>query len=111
MLRRVYTFVSTHSRASITDSSASETASRAVAATINGQSGIQCYELTAPDNPKPVFAVLFAGEQQKEQFERLLGPTLALRGLRVNLVHSPDVSESAEQFGTSDFVLDPAPCA
>jgi len=111
MLRRVYTFESRHPGTSVTDSSASEAAARAVAASINGQSGIQCYELTAPDNPKPVFAVLFCGKQQKEQFERLLGPTLALRGLRVNLVHSPDESERAEQFGTSDFVLDPAPCA
>lgn len=111
MLRRVYTFESTHPGTSITDSSASEAAARAVAASIKDQPGILYYELTGPENPKPVFAVLFAGEQQKEQFERLLGPTLALRGLRVNLVHSPSESESAEQFGKSDFVLDPAPCA
>ena len=109
MLRRVYTFESTHAGTSIADSCASDAASKAIGASINEQPGVQCCELTAPGNPKPVFAVLFAGEQEKEQFERLLGPTLALCGLRVNAVHGPGEPESTEPFAEPDLVLAAAP--
>jgi hypothetical protein len=93
MLGRVFMFESDRTQVS-SDSLISETVVSAIETGINELSGIRYWELTAPENPKPVFAILFADEQKKELFEVFFGPVLRLCGLRAHPVRTLEVSEN-----------------
>jgi hypothetical protein len=86
MFGHVYTFESEKPRTSHNELPIDVAAGRAIEAGINGRTEIRYQELTGHDNPRPMFAVIFADPAQQEAFESLFVPALALCGLRIAAV-------------------------
>src|SRR6476659_220624 len=76
--------------------SVSAAAAIALAAAINGQAGIRFEELTEPNNPRPIVAVIFADPFCRQHFDSLIEATLELSGIRAIEVRELEPHASLE---------------
>lgn len=90
MLGRVYTFERDGAE-QVASESVSKTAINAVVAAINDTPGIRYEELTDPDNPRPIIAMLFADSRRMQQFDELVAATLKLSAIKVSVAHAAEL--------------------
>ena len=95
MLGRIYTF----ERASdFVKTKVSASAMEAMEHAVQARASIRFQELTAPGNPKPVFAVIFPDMLHKRLFEDRMAVSLRLHGLRIAIVQAIEEPRLEPQF-------------
>jgi len=90
MLAKVYAFEREAAHCAAHESVAT-TALRAVVAASRGIAGIRYEELTGSDDPRTLFALLFADSRRMQQFDDAIAAALQLSGVCVGIAQAPEL--------------------